>query len=157
MATPSLDFCDRAVAGKTRFAQTVPRLFSARLRKFKAPSRQDVKGKRRKTKANPSRGWPCRLGGRPDVLVFLFLTFLPYAAPWIFVARRKKRGGCLSAASLPPLPPRDKNPRRVSPHRARLSLLTFFGKTKKVSQPRQGMKQGMHHQQKNQTQPKNSM
>jgi hypothetical protein len=36
-----------------------------------------------------------------------------------------------------------------SPHRARLSLLTFFGKTKKVSQPRQGMKQGMHHQQKN--------
>ncbi|MGD7196118.1 hypothetical protein, partial [Ralstonia pseudosolanacearum] len=29
---------------------------------------------------------------------------------------------------------------------ARLSLLTFFGKTKKVSQPRQGMKQGMDHQ-----------
>jgi hypothetical protein len=24
-------------------------------------------------------------------------------------------------------------------------LLTFFGKTKKVSQPRQGMKQEMHH------------
>jgi hypothetical protein len=28
---------------------------------------------------------------------------------------------------------------------ARLSLPTFFGKTKKVSQPRQGMKQEMHH------------
>jgi len=28
-------------------------------------------------------------------------------------------------------------------------LLTFFGKTKKVSQPRQGMKQGMDQQQKN--------
>ncbi|MFP3891827.1 MAG: hypothetical protein ACLFVM_16200, partial [Ralstonia sp.] len=36
-----------------------------------------------------------------------------------------------------------------SPSRARLSLLTFFGKTKKVSQPRQGMKPGMHHQQQN--------
>jgi hypothetical protein len=32
-----------------------------------------------------------------------------------------------------------------SPHRARLSLVTFFGKTKKVTQPRQGMKQGMHY------------
>ncbi|WP_316893130.1 hypothetical protein, partial [Ralstonia mannitolilytica] len=28
-----------------------------------------------------------------------------------------------------------------SPSRARLSLLTFFGKTKKVSRPRQGVKQ----------------
>ncbi|WP_316867615.1 hypothetical protein, partial [Ralstonia mannitolilytica] len=37
------------------------------------------------------------------------------------------------------------NSRRGSPHRARLSLLTFFGKTKKVSRPRQGVKQGMHH------------
>ncbi|WP_316865780.1 hypothetical protein, partial [Ralstonia mannitolilytica] len=27
--------------------------------------------------------------------------------------------------------------------------LLFFGKTKKVSRPRQGVKQGMHHQQKN--------
>jgi hypothetical protein len=27
-------------------------------------------------------------------------------------------------------------------------LLTFFGKTKKVSRPRQGVKQEMHHQQK---------
>ncbi len=34
-----LNFCNRAEAGKTRFAQTVPRLFSARLHKFKAPSR----------------------------------------------------------------------------------------------------------------------
>ncbi|MGC5953613.1 hypothetical protein LDP04_23520, partial [Ralstonia pseudosolanacearum] len=41
--------------------------------------------------------------------------------------------------------PRNKNSRRVSPHRARLSLPTFFGKTKKVGQPRQGMKQGLHH------------
>jgi len=30
-----------------------------------------------------------------------------------------------------------------SPSRARLSLLTFFGKTKKVSRPRQGVKPGM--------------
>jgi hypothetical protein len=60
-----------------------------------------------------------------------------------FLLRGGKRGeACLSAASLPPLPPCDRNSRRGSPHRARLSLLTFFGKTKKVSQPRQGMKQG---------------
>jgi hypothetical protein len=69
----------------------------------------------------------------------------------------KRERACLNEASLPALPPCDRNSRRGSPHRARLSLLTFFGKTKKVSQPRQGMKQGMHHQQKNQTQPKNSM
>ena len=34
-----LNFRNRAETGKTRFAQTVPRLFSARLQKFKAPSR----------------------------------------------------------------------------------------------------------------------
>ena len=39
MATPSLNFRNRAETGKTRFAQTVSRLVSARLRKFKAPSR----------------------------------------------------------------------------------------------------------------------
>jgi hypothetical protein len=39
MATPSLNFRNRAEKGKTRCAQTVPLLFSARLQKFKAPSR----------------------------------------------------------------------------------------------------------------------
>ena len=39
MATPSLNFRNRAENGKTRCAQTVPVLFSARLRKSKAPSR----------------------------------------------------------------------------------------------------------------------
>ncbi|WP_324826405.1 hypothetical protein, partial [Ralstonia pickettii] len=34
-----LNFHNRAETGKTRCAQTVSRLFSARLRKFKAPSR----------------------------------------------------------------------------------------------------------------------
>ena len=59
-----------------------------------------------------------------------------------FLLQGGKRGeACLSEASLPPLPPCDINSRSVSPSRARLSLLTFFGKTKKVSQPRQGMKQ----------------
>ncbi|MGM3274548.1 hypothetical protein [Ralstonia sp. 24A2] len=48
MATPSLDFRKRAETGKTRFAQTVSRLFSARLRKFKAPSRAG------KSKAKPT-------------------------------------------------------------------------------------------------------
>ncbi|MGC7532137.1 hypothetical protein ACPWML_24260, partial [Pandoraea pneumonica] len=63
----------------------------------------------------------------------------------------------MSEASLPPLPPCDINSRSVSPSRARLSLLTFFGKTKKVSQPRQGMKQGMHHKNKNKkTKPSNT-
>ncbi|MBA4230738.1 MAG: hypothetical protein C0465_08990 [Ralstonia sp.] len=42
---------------------------------------------------------------------------------------------------MPPLPPCDRNSRSGSPSRARLSLLTFFGKTKKVSRPRQGTKQ----------------
>ena len=39
MATHPLNFRNRAETGKTRCAQTVSRLFSARLRKFKAPSR----------------------------------------------------------------------------------------------------------------------
>ena len=39
MAKDSLNLRNRAETGKTRFAQTVPRLFSARLHKFKAPSR----------------------------------------------------------------------------------------------------------------------
>jgi hypothetical protein len=39
MATHPLNLCNRAETGKTRFAQTVPRLVSARLQKFKAPSR----------------------------------------------------------------------------------------------------------------------
>ena len=54
-----------------------------------------------------------------------------------------------------PSPPCDTNSRRGSPHRARLSLLTFFGKTKKVSRPRQGVKQGMHQEQKTKTQKPN--
>ncbi|MBA4014550.1 MAG: hypothetical protein C0465_00920 [Ralstonia sp.] len=49
---------------------------------------------------------------------------------------------------MPPSPHGHGNSRSLSPHRARLSLLTFFGKTKKVSQPRQGMKQRMHQQSK---------
>ncbi|WP_222614285.1 hypothetical protein, partial [Ralstonia sp. TCR112] len=40
-----------------------------------------------------------------------------------------------------------KNP---SPSRRAFFLLTFFGKTMKVSQPRQGMKQGMNHPPQNQ-------
>ncbi|WP_204360065.1 hypothetical protein, partial [Ralstonia sp. GX3-BWBA] len=63
----------------------------------------------------------------------------------------------MSAASLPPSPHGRINSRNLSPHRARLSLLTFFGKTKKVSQPRQGMKQGMHHKQKTKTQNPNPL
>jgi hypothetical protein len=39
MAKDSLNLRNRSENGKTRFAQTVPVLFSARLRKFKAPSR----------------------------------------------------------------------------------------------------------------------
>ena len=54
MATHPLNFRNRAETGKTRCAQTVSRLVSARLRKFKAPSR----AQRQKKKANPSRGWP---------------------------------------------------------------------------------------------------
>jgi hypothetical protein len=38
-ANRSLNFHNRAEKGKTRFAQTVPLLFSARLQKFKAPHR----------------------------------------------------------------------------------------------------------------------
>jgi hypothetical protein len=41
----------------------------------------------------------------------LAFDFLPYAAPWIFVAGRIRGEACLSEASLPPLPSRDKNPR----------------------------------------------
>ena len=52
MAKASLNFRNRAETGKTRCAQTVPRLFSARLRKFKAPSR-----------AGTSKAKPTRCGG----------------------------------------------------------------------------------------------
>ncbi len=48
MATPSLNFHNRAETGKTRCAQTVSRHISARLRKFKAPSRAG------KSKAKPA-------------------------------------------------------------------------------------------------------
>jgi len=39
MATPSLNLCNRAENGKTRFAQTVSLPFSSLQQKFKAPSR----------------------------------------------------------------------------------------------------------------------
>ena len=122
MATHSLNFCRREGKGKTRFAQTVSLPFSSLQQKFKAPSRHNVKGQRRKTKANPSRGWPCRLGGRPDVLVFLFLTFLPYAAPWIFVARRIKRGGLSERSEFASLP----SPRQKSKEGVAASGAPFF-------------------------------
>jgi hypothetical protein len=64
MAKDSLNLRNRAENGKTRCAQTVPVLFSARLRKFKAPSR----AQRQKRKANPSRGWP--LSFRPALRGF---------------------------------------------------------------------------------------
>ncbi|WP_316855944.1 hypothetical protein, partial [Ralstonia mannitolilytica] len=63
---------------------------------------------------------------------------------------RKKDGKLSERSEFFPSPHGYKNPRRGSPSRARLSLLTFFGKTKKVSRPRQGVKQGMHHQKKTQ-------
>ena len=45
-----------------------------------------------------------------------------------FLLQGGKRGeACLSEASLPPLPPCDRNSRNGSPSRARISLLTFFG------------------------------
>ena len=45
-----------------------------------------------------------------------------------FLLQGGKRGeACLSEASLPPLPPCDINSRNLSPSRARISLLTFFG------------------------------
>ncbi|HWV07444.1 hypothetical protein, partial [Ralstonia sp.] len=69
------------------------------------------------------------------------MTFLPLMAPWIFVAGRKKEGALSERSEFGSFPsPRQKS-KGKSPSRARLSLLTFFGKTKKVSQPRQGMKQ----------------
>ena len=59
----------------------------------------------------------------------------------------KRKEPCLSAASLAPSPPRDTNPRRGSPSRARLSFAYFsLARQRKVSQPRQGMKQGMNQQ-----------
>jgi len=166
MAKDSLNLRNRAEAGKTRFAQTVPGLFSARLRKFKAPSRAST--------ATPSQFGRSRKGGNPAAFSGQATTlgprlrgddgersvvgsapavwpFLPLMAPWIFVSGRKKDGELSERSEFSPSPPGYENPRRVSPSRARLSLLTFFGKTKKVSQPRQGMKQGMDPQPQNQT------
>jgi len=54
MATHPLNLCNRAETGKTRCAQTVPRLFSARLHKFKAPSRAGTsKAKRQRQRPHP--------------------------------------------------------------------------------------------------------
>ena len=55
MATPSLNLCNRAENGKTRCAQTVPVIFSARLHKFKAPSRAGT------AKPAGHRPWRCVL------------------------------------------------------------------------------------------------
>ena len=141
MATHPLNLRNRAETGKTRCAQTVPRLFSARLHKFKAPSRARVK----QTIVCLLTAKNC-LGVHVCIPSVCPLTFLPLMAPWIFVAGRIKRGGCLSEASLPPLPPRDKNPRGLSPSRARLSFAYFsLARQRKVSRPRQGTIPGMDH------------
>ncbi|MFT0733442.1 hypothetical protein [Ralstonia wenshanensis] len=75
--------------------------------------------------------------------------FLPLMAPSIFVARRIKEGG-LSERSEFGSPP---SPRQKSKEGVAISGAPFFayvfGKTKKASEPRQGMKQGMHQEQKN--------
>jgi hypothetical protein len=74
MATPSLNFHKRAETGKTRFAQTVSRLFSAHLQKFKAPSRAERQKKRPTPREVGLVVWA-------SAQRFWLLTFLPYAAP----------------------------------------------------------------------------
>ncbi|HWV05079.1 hypothetical protein, partial [Ralstonia sp.] len=73
MAKDSFNFRNRAEAGKTRCAQTVPRLFSARLQKLKAPSRAGKSKdnshtfweQAQTTKANLAMGWPFSFDVRP--------------------------------------------------------------------------------------------
>ena len=169
MATPSLNLCNRAETGKTRFAQTVPRLFSARLHKFKAPSRAGT------STAKPLGCMRCQalvcccvllcfartpLLGLLAVLRVLSRTYYCVCASMVgrwsprwrleFLLQGGKRGeACLSEASLPLLPPCDINSRSLSPSRARLSFAYFsLARQRKVSQPRQGMKQGMDQKKK---------
>jgi hypothetical protein len=60
MATPSLDFCNRAETGKTRFAQTVSRLFSARLQKSKRHLGQERQRPHRRCADLSGSGLCCR-------------------------------------------------------------------------------------------------
>ena len=153
MATPSLNFRNRAETGKTRCAQTVSRLFSARLQKFKAPSRA---GEKQTVGLHAL----VALVVCCDLLLLAAcayyycgcastvwpLTFLPLMAPWIFVSGREEDGELSERSEFSPSPLGYENSRSLSPSWARLSLLTFFGKTKKVSRPRQGVKRGMDHE-----------
>ncbi|WP_232317396.1 hypothetical protein, partial [Ralstonia sp. NT80] len=70
-AKDSLNLCRKEEKGKTRFAQTVPLLFSSLQQKFKAPHRAG-KVKSQKPKAKPPGHQPKRQGQPHDGLAFVF-------------------------------------------------------------------------------------
>jgi hypothetical protein len=78
MAKASLNFCNRAEKEANSLRSDSLLLFSARLQKFKAPSRQNVKGQRQRPTLREV-GLVVWAGAQ---MVWLF--FLPYAAPWLF-------------------------------------------------------------------------
>ena len=172
MATHPLNFRNRAETGKTRFAQTVSRLFSARLRKFKAPSRAST--------ATPSQFRRSRKGGNPAAFSGQATTlgprlrgddgersvvgsapavwpFLPLMAPWIFVAGRIKRAGLSERSEFARSPsPRQKSKEAFAISGAPFFCLLFFGKTKKSESCPAGYERGMHHSRQNQTRRKST-
>ena len=130
------------VAGRegrqTRCAQTASLLYPPR---NKNPRRHQGPNVKRQRPTHREVGLVVLLGAQM-VCLFAFDFPCPMRRLEFLLQGGKREEACLSAASLPPLPPCDINSRSLSPHRARLSLLTFFGKTKKVSRPRQGAKGG---------------
>ena len=161
MATHPLNWCNRAETGKTRCAQTVSRLFSARLQKFKAPSRAST--------ATPSQFRRSRKGGNPAAFSGQATTlgprlrgddgersvvgsapavwpFLPLMAPWIFVAGRIKRAGLSERSEFA----RSPSPRQKSKEGVAISGAPFFAyflwqDKESESAPAGGEREADHH------------
>ena len=87
MAKDSLNLRNRAEVGKTRFAQTVPHLFSARLRKFKAPSRAQTS----KEKGQPIARLAFSFGLAPEGVALSF-DFPALDGALNFCCREEKEG-----------------------------------------------------------------
>jgi hypothetical protein len=138
MATPSLNFRNRAEAGQTRFAHTVSRLFSARLQKFKAPSRAGAKQTVEHGASHQERAW--RMPARTVGLAFCPLT-LSLDGALNFCCREEKERRLSERsefASSPSLRQKFKEAFAIS---ARLSFAYFsLARQRKVGRPRQGAK-----------------
>ncbi|MEF9480832.1 hypothetical protein [Ralstonia sp. 1B3] len=108
-----------------------------------------IKGSTSKEKANPSRGWPCRLGWRPECLALSF-DFPALDGALNFCCREEKEGRLSERsefASPPSLQHKFKESFAISG--AHFFAYFLWARPKKVSRPRQGVKQGMNQKRQN--------